>query len=67
MNKKLLIGLSSIGMAAGFWACGSGSIEPMADDTDVFVEAMLNNLDFSTQINDAMSKCNEDIVAESEY
>lgn len=66
MNKKLLIGLSSIGMAAGFWACGSGSIEPMADDTDVFVEAMLNNLDFSTQINDAMSKCNEDIVCMNE-
>ena len=66
MNKKLLIGLSSIGMAAGFWACGSGSIEPMADDTDVFVEAMLGNLDFSTQINDAMSKCNEDIVCMNE-
>jgi hypothetical protein len=66
MNKKLLIGLSSIGIAAGFWACGEGSIEPMDEGTDVYVDAMLGTLDFNTQVDDAMKKCNEDIVCMNE-
>ena len=66
MNKKLLIGLSSIGIAAGFWACGEGSIEPMDEATDVYVEAMLATLDFTNQTEDAMKKCDEDIVCTNE-
>ena len=66
MNKKLLIGLSSIGIAAGFWACGEGSIEPMDEGTDVYVEAMLATLDFTNQTEDAMKKCDEDIVCTNE-
>ena len=66
MNKKLLIGLSSIGMAAGFWACGSGSIEPMDEGTDVYVDAMLNTLDFTSQTERAMKACDEDLVCANE-
>ena len=42
MNKKILIAISAIGVAAGFWACGSGPIEPpnLADDT---LNAFLKN------------------------
>ena len=60
MNKKLLIGLSSIGIAAGFWACGDGAIDPMNEETDVFVDAMLTTLDFASQTEKAMTQCNDD-------
>ena len=32
MNKKLLIGLSSVGVVASFWACGGGPVQSFDDD-----------------------------------
>ena len=66
MNKKLLIGLSAIGIAAGFWACGEGAIEPPGETTDNYVKAMLPSIDFDVQVNDAKTKCALDPVCESE-
>lgn len=68
MKRKLLIGISSFGLAAGFWACGEGQIEPMNPDTDEYVQAMLQNnaIDFTTQIADAKQMCNEDIACMNE-
>ena len=64
MKKKLLIGLSAIGVAAGFWACGGGTVEPMNADDD-FIRAMLNaeegGLQLSTQIEKAKNQCTEDL------
>jgi len=67
MNKKLLIALSSVGVAAGFWACGSGSVEPMSDD-DSYVQAMLDQgaIDFAVQVADAKASCASDPACESE-
>ena len=68
MKKKLLIGLSSIGLAAGFWACGDGTVEPMNEATDGYVKAMLEtqSIDFATQVADAKKKCAEDPACENE-
>ena len=66
MNKKLLIGLSAIGIAVGFWACGEGAIEPPGETTDNYVKAMLPSIDFEVQVNDAKTKCALDPVCESE-
>lgn len=68
MKKKLLVSLSSIGLAAGFWACGSGTVEPLNEETDGYVRAMLEtgSIDFATQITDAKKKCNDDIVCMNE-
>lgn len=69
MKKKLLIGLSAIGVAAGFWACGSGTVEPMNADDD-FIRAMLNTdeggLQLSTQIEKAKNQCTEDLECYNE-
>ncbi len=69
MKKKLLIGLSAIGVAAGFWACGSGTVEPMNADDD-FIRAMLNaeegGLQLSTQIEKAKNQCTEDLECYNE-
>ena len=61
MNKKLLIALSSIGVAAGFWACGSGSIEPM-DDADGYVKAMLETGALDFNVTEAMDSCVADFA-----
>ena len=68
MKKKLLIGLSSIGLAAGFWACGSGSVEPLNDETDGYVQALLESgaIAFTSQVTDAKKKCVDDPACESE-
>lgn len=68
MKTKLLIGLSSIGLAAGFWACGDGTVEPMNEATDGYVKAMLEtqSIDFATQVSDAKKKCSEDIACMNE-
>jgi hypothetical protein len=68
MKKKLLISLSSIGLAAGFWACGSGSVEPLNEDTDGYVRAMLEtqSIDFASQVADAKKQCSEDIACMNE-
>lgn len=68
MNKKLLIGVSSAALALGFWACGSGTVEPMDMNTDDYVKAMLesNSIDFNTQVADAKKSCKEDPVCENE-
>jgi hypothetical protein len=69
MKKKLLIGLSAIGVAAGFWACGGGTVEPMNADDD-FIRAMLNaeegGLQLSTQIEKAKNQCTEDLECYNE-
>lgn len=68
MNKKLLITLSSIGVAAGFWACGGGTIEPM-DDADGYVKAMLDSQDGSGltfDVGDAVEKCEADFGCKGE-
>ena len=68
MKKKLLIGLSSVGLAAGFWACGDGTVEPLNEATDGYVKAMLEtqSIDFATQVADAKKKCAEDPACENE-
>ena len=68
MNKKLLIGISSAAVALGFWACGSGTVEPMDPNTDDYVKAMLEtgSIPFETQVNDAKTKCALDPVCENE-
>ena len=68
MKKKLLIGLSSVGLAAGFWACGDGTVEPMNEATDGYVKAMLEteSIDFASQITDAKKSCSEDPACENE-
>ena len=69
MKKKLFIGLSAIGVAAGFWACGGGTVEPMNADDD-FIRAMLNaeegGLQLSTQIEKAKNQCTEDLECYNE-
>lgn len=62
MQKKLLIGLSAVGLATAFWACGDGAVVPMDDSTDGYVKAMLEtgSIPFKENIGDAMTKCNED-------
>ena len=68
MNKKLLIGISSAAVALGFWACGSGTVEPMDPNTDDYVKARLEtgSIPFETQVNDAKTKCALDPVCENE-
>ena len=68
MKKKLLIGLSSVGLAAGFWACGDGTVEPLNEATDGYVKAMLEtqSIDFASQVADAKKQCSEDIVCMNE-
>lgn len=68
MKKKLLISLSSIGLAAGFWACGSGSVEPLNEETDGYVKAMLEtqSIDFASQVADVKKQCSEDIACMNE-
>ena len=65
MNKKLLIALSSIGLAAGFWACGEGAVEPMNGDDD-FVKAMLPTIDFSIQVKSSKEQCSLDPICSNE-
>ena len=47
MNKKILIGVSAIFVAAGFWACGSGDIIAKGEDektAEIVDEEMINQL-----------------------
>ncbi len=68
MKKKLLIGLSSFGLVAGFWACGDGSVEPLNEETDGYVKAMLEtqSIDFASQVADVKKLCSEDIACMNE-
>ena len=68
MNRKLLIGISSVGVAAGFWACGSGTVEPLDQDTDGFVQAMLEtgSIDFAVQVKPSKEQCALDPVCSNE-
>lgn len=68
MNKKLLMGISSIGVAAGFWACGGGAVEPLDQDTDGFVQAMLEtgSIDFAVQVKPSKQQCSLDPVCSNE-
>ena len=68
MKKKLLIGLSSFGLVAGFWACGDGSVEPLNEETDGYVKAMLEtqSIDFASQVADAKKNCAADVICENE-
>ncbi|MBQ3721400.1 MAG: hypothetical protein II850_10540 [Fibrobacter sp.] len=68
MKKKLLISLSSFGLVAGFWACGDGSVEPLNEETDGYVKAMLEtqSIDFASQVADAKKNCAADVICENE-
>lgn len=68
MKKKLLISLSSFGLVAGFWACGDGSVEPLNEETDGYVKAMLEtqSIDFASQVADAKKNCAADVTCENE-
>ena len=69
MNKKILIGLSALGVAAGFWACGDGSVEAKVDIDNyamasiVPMEGDSSNMDLLNQLkNQALSDCEADSV-----
>ena len=68
MKKKLLISLSSFGLVAGFWACGDGTVEPLNEETDGYVRAMLEtqSIDFASQVADAKKNCAADVICENE-
>ena len=62
MNKKILLGLSVLGMSAAFWACGDGSIEALNSDDDV---ALVNYGEFNpgamnTLVSGATEACTAD-------
>ena len=47
MNKKILVGVSAIFVAAGFWACGNGDIITKGEDektAEIVDEEMINQL-----------------------
>ena len=59
MNKKILVGLSVLGVSVGFWACGDGAIESMTVDDDV---ALANYSEFNPEamtslVQGAMAAC----------
>lgn len=64
MNKKLLIGLSSMALVAGFWACGEGSVEVIEEQSDdEMIQALLStgNMNFgATDIKKAKDACMND-------
>ena len=64
MNKKLLIGLSSMALVAGFWACGEGSVEVIEEQSDdEMIQALLStgNMNFgATDIKKAKEACMND-------
>lgn len=53
---------------AGFWACGDGSVEPLNEETDGYVKAMLEtqSIDFASQVADAKKNCAADVICENE-
>ena len=67
MKKKLLIGVSLIGLAAGFWACGEGTVEPLSEQ-DGYVKAMMEtgSIDFAVQVKESKEKCALDPVCMNE-
>ena len=65
MNKKLLISLSAIGIAAGFWACGSGTVEPMSESDDLLWN-MMETQDFTPYIALAKDSCAQEKDCASE-
>ncbi|MBR4785752.1 MAG: PKD domain-containing protein [Fibrobacter sp.] len=65
MNKKLLISLSSVAIAAGFWACGDGVVENMSGD-DELLSAVFGTLDFTNQIAHAKDTCAKVAACENE-
>lgn len=64
MNKKLLIGLSSMALVAGFWACGEGSVEVIEEQSDdEMIRALLatDNMKFgASDIKKAKDACMND-------
>ena len=62
MNKKILMGLSALGVAAGFWACGDGAVETMGNDDEI---ALANYGEFNPEgmsnlVQGAMAACEAD-------
>lgn len=62
MNKKILVGLSILGVSVGFWACGDGSVEAKSGDDEL---ALLNYGEFNEGgmaglVSGAMSECEAD-------
>ena len=77
MNKKLLIGLSSVGVVASFWACGGGPVQSFDDDSYPAggVQALIdlayeqgNSYDFAfpASIDTIKKKCAQDSVCADE-
>ena len=70
MNKKLLIGLSSMALVAGFWACGEGSVEVIEEQSDdEMIQALLStgNMNFgASDIKKAKDACMNDIACFNE-
>ena len=62
MKKLWIFGMVAISFAVLFWACGDGSIDPLAGDDEL---ALLNYGEFNPEgmkglVNEAMAKCEED-------
>lgn len=62
MNKKFLVGFSVLSIAAGFWACGDGSVEAKSGDDEL---ALANYGEFNPDgmsglVSGAMSECEAD-------
>ena len=65
-NKKILIAISAIGVAAGFWACGSGAVEPPNEADGTARSIMESHLvedpfGFSAQISKSKELCSADV------
>ncbi len=65
-NKKILIAISAIGVAAGFWACGSGAVEPPNESDGTARSIMDSHLvedpfGFSAQISKSKELCSADV------
>ncbi len=66
MNKKILIGLSVLGVSAAFWACGDGEVITKGGDDELallnygppFAEGDEGNM--HTLVNQAMADCSAD-------
>ena len=64
MNKKILIGLSVVGAAAGFWACGDGDVITKGGEDEMVLAAYTLGSDEESTMKDlvkaAMDSCSVD-------
>ncbi len=64
MNKKILIGLSVVGAAAGFWACGDGDVITKGGEDEMVLAAYTLGTDEESTMKDlvkaAMDSCSAD-------